>query len=722
MLVYSKAPKKKKGKVSKEEKEKLKREEEERRQKEEGTILFIASARLGVNVTVRSVCRCEQDSERRGDELNEVRLLLEERQSVVTKWEADLRAKAKWDHYMHCDGRPDPSVQQEINSYISLWIEDPKVKIGPVLEDCTLALQVRILTKELSRLIEESEEEVQKNQETLYCMQRLIQVKQDLATEEILKHSSSNMDIETGNMQTVFQDANTTLCLWANLNKNPRFKGYYFQEVGFGFELPKQLATCDVAVRILHTRYDHLSPLSLRAQATRQGSTVAFTEPHPPVPTPQELEDGEVEKEGHAGETTENAEEDTHSARLEAVKSVVSMESDEEKNIEQKQELLKEDTRMDSVEEETAQDITESKEPVIDTVDADVVELDQFTPLGGVFHFHLFQLPPQSKVIGSWELRELLDSGLKVFPYPVTQSQLHSSFEKIDEETASTSQPVGVTVTIPNYVTFLEDPQVARWDTAGTLQVWRKDLISDIIYDKSSERISFQMDSFYSFTLIQETYINMPFQSWELQPLGLNEALLTVIGAVTEVSIRVKDHQCMLVSIQGSELPHVTGKWMHPSALQKAMSSSGVNIFVKQHSEKYVSISAKDPSVEQMAYEQMALTSSAVAFSWSRWNSNCGEDHVVVQACEHLDEGPVPEQAWSLFLVGAQRSKRLQMKEQSEHFSTNLLKGSEFHSTFLHMLRDGMSEGACVRLEDSSHFFVDCVLSLLQATRVLTHS
>ncbi|KPP80089.1 CASC1 protein-like [Scleropages formosus] len=693
------APKKKKGKVSKEEKEKLKREEEERRQKEEEEARLLAEQeelrRLEKEQREEEErLRLEQkDSERRGDELNEVRLLLEERQSVVTKWEADLRAKAKWDHYMHCDGRPDPSVQQEINSYISLWIEDPKVKIGPVLEDCTLALQLieqledLFSDRRLSRLIEESEEEVQKNQETLCCMQRLIQVKQDLATEEILKHSSSNMDIETGNMQTVFQDANTTLCLWANLNKNPRQEAcYYFQEVGFGFELPKQLATCDVAVRILHTRYDHLSPLSLRAQATRQGSTVAFTEPHPPVPTPQELEDGEVEKEGHAGETTENAEEDTHSARLEAVK----------------------------------QDITESKEPVIDTVDADVVELDQFTPLGGVFHFHLFQLPPQSKVIGSWELRELLDSGLKVFPYPVTQSQLHSSFEKIDEETASTSQPVGVTVTIPNYVTFLEDPQVARWDTADSQ--WRKDLISDIIYDKSSERISFQMDSFYSFTLIQETYINMPFQSWELQPLGLNEALLTVIGAVTEVSIRVKDHQCMLVSIQGSELPHVTGKWMHPSALQKAMSSSGVNIFVKQHSEKYVSISAKDPSVEQMAYEQMALTSSAVAFSWSRWNSNCGEDHVVVQACEHLDEGPVPEQAWSLFLVGAQRSKRLQMKEQSEHFSTNLLKGSEFHSTFLHMLRDGMSEGACVRLEDSSHFFVDCVLSLLQATRVLTHS
>lgn len=35
--------------------------------------------------------------------------------------------------------------------------------------------------------------------------------------------ANSHSDIETGNMQTVIQDENITLCLWANLNKNPRF-------------------------------------------------------------------------------------------------------------------------------------------------------------------------------------------------------------------------------------------------------------------------------------------------------------------------------------------------------------------------------------------------------------------------------------------------------------------------------------------------------------------
>lgn len=39
------------------------------------------------------------------------------------------------------------------------------------------------------------------------------------------QRASANIDTETGNMQTVVKDENVTLCLWANLKKNPRFVG-----------------------------------------------------------------------------------------------------------------------------------------------------------------------------------------------------------------------------------------------------------------------------------------------------------------------------------------------------------------------------------------------------------------------------------------------------------------------------------------------------------------
>lgn len=48
------------------------------------------------------------------------------------------------------------------------------------------------------------------------------------------------------------------------------------------------------------------------------------------------------------------------------------------------------------------------------------------------------------------------------------------------------------------------------------------------------------MNAFYAFTLLQESYANMPFQSWELRPLGQDSALFTITGALTEVSITIK--------------------------------------------------------------------------------------------------------------------------------------------------------------------------------------
>lgn len=69
---------------------------------------------------------------------------------------------------------------------------------------------------------------------------------------------------------------------------------------------------------------------------------------------------------------------------------------------------------------------------------------------------------------------------------------------------------------------------------------WTRESIGNITYDASLKKISFQMDSFYPFTLLQDMHINIPFQSWELRPLGLNSAVLVVTAAATEVHFTVK--------------------------------------------------------------------------------------------------------------------------------------------------------------------------------------
>lgn len=43
---------------------------------------------------------------------------------------------------MRCDGTPDPVVHQDINTYMSLWRDDPEVSVEAVLKQCDLALKV----------------------------------------------------------------------------------------------------------------------------------------------------------------------------------------------------------------------------------------------------------------------------------------------------------------------------------------------------------------------------------------------------------------------------------------------------------------------------------------------------------------------------------------------------------------------------------------------------
>ncbi|CAB1345768.1 unnamed protein product [Coregonus sp. 'balchen'] len=323
----------------------------------------------------------------------------------------------------------------------------------------------------------------------------------------------------------------------------------------------------------------------------------------------------------------------------------------------------------------------------------------QYTPLGGVFYCDVFCLPPQSQQLNGWEMRE-------PFPYHTDQSQIQGT----------QYTPLGGVFYCDVFCLPPQSQQLNGWEMregcsrSPTTQTsprsrgrWGPDLSPCLTLSccwrtprwpagtlKAERKISFKMDTFYAFTLLQDSYANMPFQSWELRPLGQDSALLTITAALTETQER--------------GLNHILGQWMSPSGLQKAMVSAGVNIFVNQYSDKYVSVNAKDPLIEHAVYEQMALLSSASAFSWSQWNTvwpgTSGATAAIPvpewlcrinisQVCEHLD--PVREDSWCVYLLGAQRNQRLRIKEHSEAFSPELDPGSEFHSTFLHMLRDSMS-------------------------------
>lgn len=214
---------------------------------------------------------------------------------------------------------------------------------------------------------------------------------------------------------------------------------------------------------------------------------------------------------------------------------------------------------------------------------------------------------------------------------------------------------------------------------------------------------------------------------------------------------------------------------MSSSALQQALINAGVNVFVNEHTEKFVHSRAKvsvaiwtderlisskfqllksatfspapsqDPLTEHAIYEQMALISTVCAFSWSRWNSRSGNEHLVIQvfkptdcksqmlynvscisfpfqACEHRGPGAVPEDFWKVYLLGAQKILKLGIVEESKTYNGEYDPKRGFHSTLIHMLQETMSAESVAESRKSSFLYVDTVQSLLCATRPLMFS
>ncbi|XP_054243070.1 dynein axonemal intermediate chain 7 [Indicator indicator] len=720
MELHRTGPKKKKKsggtkKERKAEKLRLQQEEEERKQQEEEEAQLQAqeeAARLEKErILQERMAQLEaKDQERRESELAELHSL-EHKFLSAEQWKTNSRANAKWEHYLSCDGSPDPAVVQEVNTFISLWRDDQNKDIQLVMEK---GEEVLNLIEKLQFLLldtppsEITEKEALQYQECILALQTLLHQKYNGATEELLKNANMYKDSATGNMQAVIKDKNVTFCLWANLTKYMRTKTQMFGGAQHGFELPRSLARGSVAVRILHTHYDHVSPLWLWCHSL------------PELPSSEnkdltqlandKVEETEEEEKKAREEPSMPAEEGKCSEGRKSLLSFKEISNSTAEIKESEEETEKKSETLDILSEVQDPPMHEEKkeEEVVTADDICIVDLQQFFPVGGVYHIDALQLPPQVKEVKGWTMVKVLDDGLEAYPYPPAEAE------------DTTHPPIQITLKLPDHVVYFVDPVVARWDPVG--QQWRTDGISNVVYESQEKRITFQLGTFSAVALLQEAHLNMPYQAWELRPTGVDEALLVVTTGFATIQIQIKDNQCMLSSVVMEEkdlLSHITGKWLSPVVLRAVLKKAGVNIFPGELSHNYVCVK-KAPLAELGAYQQMALLAPAFAFAWSKWNLEASPEQVVFKVSEHLKPDSV--QAWSLYLFNGHRAQKLKITESSEVFSEELEEDSEFHSTLYHMLKDFASKEAMEKVERASFLFIDGVYQLLLATRVLTYS
>ncbi|XP_034883938.1 protein CASC1 isoform X3 [Mirounga leonina] len=694
----------KKRKITKAERLKQLQEEEERRQKEEEEARVKYEKEEMERLEIQRIEKEKwqqleaKDLERRNEELEEL-YLLEGCFPEAEKLKRDTRLLSQWKHYIQCDGSPDPSKSPEINTFISLWKEETNETLEEVIAKSKLVLN---LIDKLKLILLETppydleDKNIAQYQGSILELQELLHLKFNIATEMLLRQASTLADLDSGNMEKVIQDENVTLYVWANLKKNPRYKSVRFSETQIGFEIPRILATSDIALRLLHTHYDHVTPLRPVPTSLQEHTATVTHFVKDEVQNEEAAISRELQEEGKQRENESNSVQEEETKFEEEGDSEVQMsfvqEEPEATKFELEMKLLSETVLSDNE-----------------------VDLCQFTTLGGVYHLDTLELPPQCKPMKGWMIVEILKEGLQKYIYPPETTE--------DVETENAFPPIEVTLEVQKNVIFFEDPMVARWDAEG--KHWQTDGISNVSYKSEERLITFSLETFGPVTLIQDSHINMPFQSWELRPLDVNKVLLTVTTVFTEIQIQIKENLCMLASIKLNNKKHssiLEGKWMTPISFICTLKEAGLNIFPSGHSHFYVVINYKDPLVEMKAYRQLALLSSAFAFGWSKWNIVCNSKKVIVKLKEHLTEEPTQKPNWTLLMFSGDRAQRLKINEDSEAFSEALQEETEFHSTLYHMVKDFASKKAMEKIRSSNCQVIDSVCYMLLSTRLLSYS
>ncbi|BHF66130.1 Protein casc1 [Sparganum proliferum] len=475
-------------------------------------------------------------------------------------------AEMNWHRYLLCDGLPNPIIDTEINTYMSLWrMNETRISMEEVMLDSIDAMK---LIDELQTLIADLDDEYKDRQRYRDIMQELrelVQEKVDRACVETLSKAVHFADKETANLQRTWGNNWLSLCMWGNLSKNPRIKRYSFDKAGISFDIPKFLTLSECAFRIVFMKFDTYSVTSPSAVP----KSVPRKPPSPPPEAPKKP------RKTKSGDLAAKAEEKATPVNP------FGMGDDEEEEEEEEEE-----------EDEDALIPEEDRIPTPPPVDwepcampEDAVDLCDFHVIGGVFQFDLLTLPRQPRTGRGWLITTcVVPPKLTPFDYVVDRPDDDEDEEEEEEEEEDTDAgeadedgeededeeeeaeeegnkeelqgteaqgaegggeaataavpaskvqgvlektekkaeekpPVKVKLRLPACLIIPEEPLLACWDPETMF--WRTDGIVIDKFNKEKNEITFRAAVFGTLAVFQEYHMNMPFLNWELRPLPM---------------------------------------------------------------------------------------------------------------------------------------------------------------------------------------------------------
>ncbi|XP_050725906.1 dynein axonemal intermediate chain 7 homolog [Eriocheir sinensis] len=695
-------------KLSKEEREKLRRLEQERKQREAEEERLreeeeaAAQRALEAEEAARREERRREQQRQRTKQLTATLAVTRQLDLTMELTRGRLREQEEWERMMKCDGLPDPTSVPEMNRYLSLWRADPE---SATLKGALAKTdQVIHVISELEGVMEENCDATEKQRrdwrEIWLELQEAQKEKLDDATYNQLLDLRPHLDLESMVYAFFTSSPLVSLALWSNTTRSPKNNSHEVKELGFTFTLPEDLAEAECVVRVMRTEYDHYSKFAR-----------TYNSPDVPEPDCSLLEAEDPDEEAAPAEEQEK----------------------------QQAEGGKDKEKGEEGEKMGGPPVTakKSKPPHFTETAYGELNLRRYRIQGGVYTIDLLEVPPQPRVLAECTITQVEEvcSVSRVHwvaqynppAAPEAAGQRRRDPEAVEQEMRQLERELQklllITIKLPDSAFWFEPPQMVLWDEQK--RCWSNEYFQDVKYNEDQCVMQVRTTRLGVMGLAMNRFANLPFQNWELKPLGPGSVSLTLIAAVVVADFTITEGQVCLANLQDgarTALSHLYGKPMKPNILIKTLQFYGINLFPDRDSYCYIDgLPTKHRPTEQHLYRCLAFVAPALHFAWSRWNLLAGQTKLVFQMKTKKLSADDTQTGQPLVLVTPQKTSILECTEISQAFSTADEEESKYYADLYQLVLGEMGDSVRQTVQEASPVFIHTIHHVLKSASVISY-
>jgi len=168
--------------------------------------------------------------------------------------------------------------------------------------------------------------------------------------------------------------------------------------------------------------------------------------------------------------------------------------------------------------------------------------------VGGMIRVDLLSIPPFSKRVKNWTIRQVPPPGQELvrLPYPNNENATTS--------TAIAVQPCKIEYKVPSHVLVGKNPTVSWWDAQEEKR--QTEGIVDITWETETRKISFWSQRLAAFSITQERHLDLSYKYWSMRPVAPLVCELRVQAARFELTFVISEDGLRL---KGPDMPELHG-------------------------------------------------------------------------------------------------------------------------------------------------------------------